>query len=205
MKRILKLALLIGLVSILCVLLLTACECKHKEVEWRVTPAKCTTDGKEELCCVECNTVFETKVIPAAHNHKVVLGYAPTCYSEGLTDGVVCTVCKATLLAQSKLAPVDHVFSNDEDQYCNMCAGNRTCSHTNIKFTEGTPATCDQVGTSSHASCEDCGMCIIPEMTLEPTGHNVVCYKTDPVTKKNYYRCSKCYEEILVEDDVDED
>ncbi len=72
----------------------------HAYGEWTaVTAPDCTNPGVEERVC-GCGAV-DTREVPAlGHTEQIVPGYEETCTVDGLTDGVICTVCGETLVAQ---------------------------------------------------------------------------------------------------------
>lgn len=165
MKRTIKIAVLLVLVAIVGALMLTSCECKHEAQEWKITDQPtCKKVGTKSLCCTGCGEVFETVELPkTAHKQVVIEGIDPTCKTEGLTDGVKCSVCNETLVKQETLELVDHKYTNDSDRICDTCGGERYCTHANITFIQNTPEADGEPATGIYAVCDDCGK----EFTLD--------------------------------------
>ncbi len=70
--------------------------------------ATCTTDGKIVYHCEDCDASYE-EIVPAdGHDPDIVKGYAATCKSKGLTDGIVCSVCKEVIQEQEEIPITDH-------------------------------------------------------------------------------------------------
>ncbi len=86
----------------------------HTAGEWQTeNDATCTTQGKQYCICMVCNEVVETKTIPAiGHTEKVVLGKVATCTSEGLTNGIVCSICDEELVRQEPISATGHTDSD---------------------------------------------------------------------------------------------
>lgn len=81
---------------------------KHNWIE-TTTPATCISAGSVRRVCT-CGAV-ETEVIPAkGHTELVVIGTPATCKTEGITDGIICTVCNAILKTPTKISTVDHIY-----------------------------------------------------------------------------------------------
>ena len=75
--------------------------------------ATCTEAGsyEEVVVCVVCGTEIsrETKTVEAlGHTEETVAGYEATCTETGLTDGVICSVCEAELVAQTVIEALGH-------------------------------------------------------------------------------------------------
>ena len=86
-------------------------ECEHEWGEWVVTQEPtCTEDGTVERTCKKCGEV-ETHAAPATgHTEEDVPGYAATCTEDGLTDGVVCSVCGCVIVPQEVIPALGHDF-----------------------------------------------------------------------------------------------
>jgi len=79
--------------------------------EWEITKEPtCTESGEsvrycKDLFCFE----YETDAIePLGHQEVEVAAVPATCYSEGLTAGKACKVCKATLEKQNTVGKISH-------------------------------------------------------------------------------------------------
>ena len=76
----------------------------HQFSRWRPSkPARCTTDGKQVRACSTCGD-FEWRTIPAT-GHTMVTdpAVAPTCTTDGLTEGSHCTTCNYVEVHQETL------------------------------------------------------------------------------------------------------
>ena len=69
---------------------------------------------------IETYHINEKFQCAAGHTEKAVAGYDVTCTEDGLTDGIVCDVCKETLKKQEVISAPGHIDS-DEDGRCNGC------------------------------------------------------------------------------------
>ncbi len=155
--------------------------------------ATCLEDGwKAYKQCKNCD--YNTKeVVKAVGHHTVVVdpAKAPTCSTEGLTEGTHCSVCNCTIEKQEEIAKISHDFSKEimTDDYLKV------------------PATC----TEPAVYCKSCSMCGIgsPDdkdtFTGKELGHNFIKKNVGIAPKANkgatctepakyYYSCSKCSE-----------
>ena len=85
------------------------------------------------------------------HVEETVAGKAATCTEAGLTDGVVCSVCGATLTAQETIPA--------------------TGIHTEVVVTEGAAATCKYDGLTDEVACSVCGVTLSTQEVIPATGH----------------------------------
>ena len=115
---------IIAVISLtLVVLLFTSCGGKgnhtHEFGEWReLMPATCIDNGEELRTC-ECSA-GETRVIPAfGHKPVTVEGYAPTCTTPGLTDGLSCDNCGRSQLDQTVIPATGHDYHMYNCLNCN--------------------------------------------------------------------------------------
>ncbi len=94
----------------------------HNETVYKVvTPATCTTDGKEEKVYTCCNDEYtgadKYRTISAAHTFVNVAGQDPTCREEGIVAHNYCTVCNKRFhpvtgveITEIKIAKKPHEF-----------------------------------------------------------------------------------------------
>ena len=111
--------------------------------------ATCTADGTATGTCLICGTT-ETKTLPGTatgHIKTVISGYKATCTENGLTDGVKCSVCNATLTVQKIIPAIGHDY----------------------RITEVT-VTCTDYGYDLH-QCQNCGDSFYKNL-IDPTGHS---------------------------------
>ena len=87
------------------------------------------------------------------HDSNVVIpGEAATCTAAGVTDGVNCSVCGETIVAQEAIpAKGGHVAF----------------------AIVGKKATCTEDGHTDYTKCYDCGIVLSEKKTIEATGHTV--------------------------------
>ncbi len=124
----------------------------HSGSSWEITkPATCAESGSKSLVC-ECGETIETQVIPKTgeHTRQTLLGKAATCKEQGLTDGVVCSVCQKILVAQTATA---------------------TLAHTE-ETVLGKAATCTETGTTDGKKCSVCGITTVTQVPVAPKGHS---------------------------------
>lgn len=184
--------------------LLCSCECKHKELSEAdcITPQKClkcnesigealghtdgewitdkepncTEDGSKHQVCSVCNATIKTETLEKlGHTEEIDAAVAPTCTTDGKTEGKHCSVCNAVLVAQAVVNKLGHIEVTDaavaptctvdgktEGKHCGMCnivllaqtpikANGHNC--TNIKIL--LEATCIQNGLKQ-LSCINC-------------------------------------------------
>lgn len=81
----------------------------HTFGDWyTVTESTCTVAGTKRRDCKNCD-YFETEAAElASHTPKTVPAVPATCTETGLTEGSVCAVCGATLVAQKTVDALGH-------------------------------------------------------------------------------------------------
>ncbi len=85
-----------------------------------VTAPTCTEQGFTTYTCSCGDTYVDNYTAAKGHTEKTVPAVAPTCTKEGLTEGVICADCSTVLVAQKKVAKLDHV-DEDTDNKCDSC------------------------------------------------------------------------------------
>ena len=93
----------------------------HAFGEWEtVTEPACLHPGEAMRVCADCEAV-ETKVLPMrAHSFVTDPAVAPTCTTEGRTEGAHCEYCGAVLWpGPTTLKPLGHFL--DENGDCKVC------------------------------------------------------------------------------------
>ncbi len=106
-------------------------------------------DCENDQVCVNCGLVIAEAL---GHDEKVVSGTPADCENSGLTDGVVCDRCGATIEAQEEIPALGH----DE------------------KVVPGTPATCTEAGLTDGLVCDRCGETLTAQTTIDALGHTPV-------------------------------
>jgi len=99
------LILIIGAILIVGIVLTIVIATRHKhDYKEFVTSPTCTQPGYTTFIC-ECGEIYVGDFTDSkGHNEIVQKGIAPTCTTDGITDGKYCAVC-GEVLAQQTLAP----------------------------------------------------------------------------------------------------
>ena len=72
---------------------------------------------------IDCNICGERRVVDCKHTETVaIIGKAATCTATGLTDGEKCKACGETIIAQTIIPVVAHVYDDKYDNTCNECS-----------------------------------------------------------------------------------
>ena len=92
----------------------TPVTCTHEVTEWVVDKnASCSEVGSKHKECVSCKQNLETaEIATTAHTEEILNGKAASCTESGLTAGKKCSVCNATVLAQTEIPALDHTESS---------------------------------------------------------------------------------------------
>ena len=105
--------------------------------------------------CTGCGLVStETFTVGQALGHieNVINGYAATCTTDGLTDGITCSRCNEVV----KMQVVIHAFG-----------------HTEIT-THGIAATCTISGKTDKIACSTCNIVLTESTTIAALGHDII-------------------------------
>ena len=86
------------------------------------------------------------------HTEETVPGYAATCTEPGLTDGVKCSVCGETLVAQEEIPALGHTE----------------------EVVSGYAASCTEPGLTDGSKCSVCGEIITAQEEIPANGHSFV-------------------------------
>lgn len=115
------------------------CTNGHTESEWiTVTESTCTIKGSAHKICTVCEVELEIKSLELIdHTRTTVTGTPAKCDEDGLSDGVICSVCKKVLVEQSILTLLGHDYqitntvspTETEDGYIEY-----TCSRCNDSY-----------------------------------------------------------------------
>lgn len=137
-----------------------------------MTAPTCTAQGYTTYTCSKCGNSYKGNYTAAkGHAKQAVKGYAATCTKSGLTDGVTCSVCKATVTAQQTIPAKGHDWKNatcTSPKTCKTCGTTegKALGHNWKSATCTTPKTCSTCGTTSgnanghsyaNGSCVNCG------------------------------------------------
>ena len=166
-------------------------------IEEKRVEATCTKEGSYDLVvkCSKCGHEIsrETKVIPvASHTEETVAGKAATCTETGLTDGIKCSVCGATVKAQEEIPALDHDMITDEAKaptctetgltegsHCSRCDYKiaqqevPVASHTE-ETVAGKAATCTETGLTDGIKCSVCGATVKAQEEIPALDHDMI-------------------------------
>ncbi len=127
------------------------------EVKENVKPATCTAEGSYEaviycdFCGDEASRVTKTlPVIP--HTEVTDAAVAPSCTSDGLTEGKHCSDCGLVITAQEVIPATGHTAVTDPE----------------------VPPTCTDDGMTEGTHCTVCDEVLTPPTIIPATGHNYV-------------------------------
>lgn len=148
------------------------------EFETTTVEPTCTEGGHTERFCKNCSFKETTQTTEAlGHTEVVDSAVAPTCQSEGLTEGSHCSVCGAVLTAQEVIEKLAH---------CEV-------------FTEIKEATCTDYGLTKGCVCSLCGTVIYAAEKVEPLGHDFSAWRVISASScvkegTKQRTCSRCGE-----------
>ena len=167
--------------------------------------ATCTKNGTEKGECLYCgatdvrekaNSKLPHDVDPdthicrvcheyacaGGHTPRTVPGKAATCTENGLTDGLVCSVCGEVLKVQDILPAQGHLFPTDhteKDTACQVCGQVMKASAHTPEVIPAVEAGCDTEGLTKGVRCAICGHIIEKQEVLPALGHE---YDTEKLT-----------------------
>ena len=130
----------------------------HVEVVDIMREATCTKIGWKEVTCSRegCGKLVVQKIEATGHTEEVVPEVPATCTDTGLSEGLKCSVCDETLVAQTVTSMVAHVFETP---------------------VAAKPVTCTEDGYTAHMKCNNCSATQNKE-EIDTDGHifeNYVC------------------------------
>ena len=105
-----------------------------------VVEPTCVATGSVTYTCA-CGDSYVETLDALGHTEAVVEGYAATCTEDGLSNGVVCSVCGEILTAQEVIPALGH----------------------DLSFHEAIPATCTENGNVAYCECLTCGKLFVTE------------------------------------------
>ncbi len=133
----------------------------HTCEEWtRTSEPDCEAAGSERGVCTACGTELTREVPALGHTQEVDAAVAPTCTSEGLTEGAHCSACGEIFTAQEVLEKLPHTEEIDE----------------------AVDAACTVPGLTEGKHCSVCGMVLVAQEQLPPTGHQLVPPQVTPAS-----------------------
>lgn len=187
-------------------------------VNENVVAPDCLNDGHhdEVVYCTKCNAEVSRKTIvdsAKGHNEEVIPGYDKTCVTDGLTDGLKCTVCGVItkdqdvipasheIATKKKLEPTCTTPGHEAYEYCTVdgCGYNTKVEipanpemHVTKITKAAQAATCVADGWTEEIYCTACEQIIayskvIPSDTTKAEQHKVVSTVVEPTcTEKGY-------------------
>ena len=109
----------------------------------------CLEAGIRELVCVFCGETQESEIARMAHELVTAKAVGSTCTAEGMSAGVMCSVCGKVLVAQDVLPPAGHRLIHTagigatettdgvrEHYTCTVCGGTFADSEGKTELTE---------------------------------------------------------------------
>ena len=187
--------------------------CNHNYEEYRiVAEPTCDSVGENIMKCRLCGD-FKTKEIEKlSHVLQTVRGTNPTCLDEGISDGIICSLCDYVFVSQSVLPKIDeHIPVTDaavpatckdtgltEGSHCSVCnkvliAQNVTPKGEHIPVTDAAvAATCKDTGLTEGSHCAVCQTAIVEQKLISATGHIYVMSKIEQTCGTNGCLLYKC-------------
>ena len=247
---------LLVLVLITSMFLLCSCECKHKELSKAdcTTPQKClkcdasigaalghtdgawitdkeptcTEDGSKHQVCSVCNATIKTETLTKLDHTEVVdAAVAPTCTTDGKTEGKHCSVCNEVLVAQTVVNKLGHTEVIDADVAPTCTADGKTegkhCSVCNVVLVAQTVVnklghtevvdiavapTCTTDGKTEGKHCSVCNEVLIAQTVVGKLGHTEVTDVAIAPTcttegKTEGKHCSVCNEIFVAQETIE--
>lgn len=171
------------IIGILVIVFITSCttsehNCMSFQSEWQdITPFICGENGSQQIVCLKCNKVLDTRQVTKEHNYYENIIKEVTCTEDGLVENI-----------------------------CQYCGDTHTITQTKYGhlFTEETisDATCTK-GEMVLKTCERCNYSYETEVSLTAKGHDyediilqeVTCTQ-DELIKRHCKRCNDTFELI---------
>lgn len=181
-------------------------ETGHTNGAWITdTEATCTEKGSKHQVCLVCSTTIKTEEI-SAKGHVEVIDKAveSTCVNTGLTEGIHCSRCNTTLVAQTTTSVKGHTSGDwitdteatctqkgSKHQICSVCSETIKREDISVKghaevVDRAKEATCTDTGLTEGKHCSRCNTVLIAQTTVSAKGHSYsnricsVCYAHQP-------------------------
>ena len=159
---------------------------EHSYVSEVITEVNCTTDGEVKYTCESCAYSYTETVEALGHTEEVISGKAATCTETGLTDGVKCSACGETLVAQEEIEALGHTEET----------------------VSGKAATCTETGMTDGVKCSVCGETLVAQEEIEALGHTeeTVPGKAATCTETGLtdgVKCSVCGETLVAQEEIE--
>ena len=140
-----------------------------------IVPATCTSDGYAVHTCACGDTYTDSHTSATGHTEVVDPAVAPTCLKAGKTEGKICSVCKAVLVASETIEKLPHTEVADP----------------------AVDPTCLSSGKTEGSHCSVCNTKIVRQTTIPALGHDKISYAAKAPTCTEigwtaYTACSRC-------------
>ena len=134
------------------------------------------TDAEEETSAEQTDTSEESSEVDSACTHvpTATPAVSPTCTEEGCTEGSVCSLCNAVLVAPEALPPTGHAYV---DFQCTVCGTAPVCPTPTAETTEITAAYGQSVALTWFISEETLSP-VTYRVTVREVGSNDVIWET---------------------------
>ena len=125
----------------------------HIPSEWILTKSpSCSEEGLRVKFCLVCGEIVESETLKKLDHTEVTdKGYAPSCLTDGLTDGKHCIECGEITLKQQTIASSGHTEVTDK----------------------GYAASCLVDGLTDGKHCIECGEITLKQQTIAAEGHKI--------------------------------
>ena len=158
-----------------------------------VTKPDCENGGYTTHTCKTCGHSYtDGETAALGHSAKTVEGKDATCTETGLTEGIVCTVCDKTLVAQNVIPALGHTDSDPIDYVCDVC-GEDLCTEHSEQVIEAKAPTCTEGGLTEGKKCAICGDILVPQQTVPALGHDYSAEVTAPDCVNGGYTTYTCH------------
>ena len=165
------------------------CEEEHIWDNGEITsPATCTTNGIKTYTCTICKETKTEMVKSTGHKPVIDAAIAPTCISDGKTEGSHCSVCGNVLQKQFDIKATGHQWDDGKTVLFATCTENgakvyvcKTCNERKtevinatghqIQKDEAVKATCTTDGKTVGTHCALCGIVLQAQETIKALGH----------------------------------
>lgn len=180
----------------------------YNRAQWHVSvPKTCTEDGREDLICLRCWEILDTRVIPASHDIVYIEGVLPTCTSEGYEAYDYCWRCEENTpdvilpsLPHEYLPEylISETTCVEAERWYAVCSG---CDRGEI-IRVGEPLGHDLKNTPKAPTCTEngyeeywtCSRCYYRDGILIPaTGHTYEAIVTSPTCREEGYTTYTCH------------
>ena len=175
----------------------------------------CAEEGVKTYTCATCKKTKTEPIAKEAHTEVIDEAVAPTCQTEGKTEGIHCSVCKAVIKAQEVIPKLNHNWDagkvtkeptctkeGEKTYTCQDCPATKTepiekKPHTEV-IDEAVAPTCQTEGMTEGSHCSVCGTVIKKQEVVQKLAHNWDAGKTtkEPTCNTNgikTYTCVSCH------------